>query len=207
MVRRALLLIIAALCTAMATWPAPARALEPDAAVLVVNNAVKDAIGAFAGKKLAREEMRRTADQLIQRYSDRQQLSEQVLGRYWTRASVEEQAKFQGMIIDYMVAFWGGQMSDVSNDQKITVTGSERQGDRVVVHTLSTEPGEAPTPVDFVVGAARDGRAVILDLLAQGVSPVKTMRDDFTAVLRSNSGRMDLLMGAMQKKIAAAQSG
>ncbi|HEX9461861.1 MAG TPA: ABC transporter substrate-binding protein [Alphaproteobacteria bacterium] len=202
--RRATLLIIASVSAGLAGAPATAKALDAPAATATVNQAVQEATDAFAGKTVSREERRRMADRLVQRFADRQQMAAAVLGRYWTRTSAADQTKFQSMIIDYALAFWGDGLSDISKDQKITVTSSEAQGSQILLHSLSTEPGSDPTPIDWLVGTAADGHAVILDLVVEGVSPIKTMRDDFAAVLRTNGGDLGLLMQAMQKKIDGA---
>jgi len=170
--------------------------------VALVQKAVKEAIGEFAGKKLSAEASRPKLDALIDRYIDRRQIAETILGRYWARATTEQQAKFERLVLDYAMNGFGGAASEISAEQKITVTGSAVEGDHVVVHTVSIEPGDDPTPIDWVVGSV-GGRTVFVDVFIEGVSPIKTMRDDFTAVLRSNGGSIDGLMAAMQKKMDA----
>jgi len=199
--RRAILTILTGaalfLCQAV-----PARAVETQAAVAFVQTAIKEAMGEFAGKNLAAEVSRPKLDALVDRYIDRRQIAEAILGRYWPRATAEQQGKFENLVLDYAMSGFGGGLSDLSAEQKITVTGSAVDGDRVVVHSVSTEPGDDPTPIDWVVGTV-GARMVIVDVFIEGVSPIKTMRDDFTAVLRSNGGGIDGLMAAMQKKMDA----
>ena len=202
--RRSILTTVA--CTALAVtffWPGLARAVDPQAASGLVKQAVQEAMDQFAGKTLAREETRRQLEQMVDRYVDRRQIAEAILGRYWTRASAEQQTKFQKLVFEYALSAFGGGMTDMSAQQKITVTGTAVDGDRVTVHSVSTEPGEDPSPIDWVVGAAADGRAIVVDVFIDGVSPIKTMHDDFLAVLHGNGGSVDGLMVAMQKKIDA----
>ncbi len=184
------------------TLSPPARAVEPQAAVTLVQQAVKDAMDQFAGKQFSAEESRPKLDALVDRYIDRRQIAEAILGRYWKRATPEQQTRFEKLVLDYALSGFGGGVTDLSAEQKITVTGTAVDGERVTVHSVSTEPGEDPTPVEWVIGPV-GGRTVIVDVFIEGVSPITTMRDDFTAVLRSNGGNIDGLMAAMQKKMDA----
>ena len=200
--RRRTILILMAVAVVALTLSPPARAIEPQAATAFVQQAVKDAMDQFAGKKFTAEESRPKLDALVDRYIDRRQIAEAILGRYWARATAEQQAKFEHLVLDYAMSGFGGGVTDLSADQKITITGTAVDGDRVTVHSVSTEPGDDPTPVEWSIGTV-GGRTVIVDVFIEGVSPIKTMRDDFTAVLRSNGGSIDGLMAAMQKKMDA----
>ncbi len=204
MSRRAIPLIIATMCAVAVLAPTTARAIEPQAAAAVVDQAVQEGFDTFVGKNLTRAQARQAVDRLMQRYVDRRHWAEEILGRYWSRADIEERVNFQAALGDYIVAFWGSDLNDLPKDQKVTIVAAEPQGDRVVVRSMATVPGSAPTPVSWTVGSATDGRLVIVDMSIDGVSPVKTMHDDFTSALRANGGRVDLLMQAMQKKIDAA---
>lgn len=203
--RRAILAILTGVCLAAGvTASGPARALDQNAAATFVDEVARDVLTSLGGKKLSIDERNRVVNGLFDRYVDVPQTSQDILGRYWARASAEEQAKFQTILIQYVLSVWGNALGDIAPGQKITVTRSEPAGDRVTVHALSTEPGEDPTPVEFLVGAAADGRLKVLDVRAVGVSPIQTMRDDFASFLRTNGGQVGLLIAAMQKKIDSA---
>jgi phospholipid transport system substrate-binding protein len=198
------LLVLIGFCAVAALAPATSQAIEPQAAAAVVNQAVQEGFDTFVGKNLTRAQARQAVDRLMQRYVDRRHWAEEILGRYWSRASIEERVNFRAALGDYIVAFWGSDLNDLPKDQKLTIIAAEVQGDRVVVRSMATVPGSAPTPVNWTIGSAADGRLVVVDMSIDGVSPVKTMHDDFTSTLRANGGRVDLLMQAMQKKIDAA---
>ncbi len=201
--RRASLLYVASICAIVLLVPSTGRAIERQAAINIVDAAVTEGFDTFVGKNLTRAQTRQAVDRLMQRYVDRRYWAEEILGRYWGRSSAEERSHFQAALGDYVVAFWGSDLNDLPKNQKVTIIGAEPQGDRVLVRSVATVGGADPTPVNWIVGS-KDGQLVIVDLSIDGVSPVKTMHDDFSSALRANGGRLDLLMQAMQKKIDAA---
>jgi ABC-type transporter MlaC component len=72
------------------------------------------------------------------------------------------------------------------------------------VQSISQDIGEDPLSVDWVIVPGRDSRAaVVLDVMVEGVSPLKVMKEEFTSFLYSNSGRLDALIVVLQKKIDA----
>jgi ABC-type transporter MlaC component len=201
--RRASLLTVLSFCAVAALAPSTGRAVERQAAIDIVNAAITEGFETFVDRNLTRAQSREAVERLMRRYVDRQHWASEILGRYWGRASAEERGRFQAALSDYIVAFWGSDLNDLPKDQKVTIVGAEPQGDRVVVRSLARVQGTPPTPVNWTV-ASTQGSLVIVDLTIDGVSPVKTMHDDFTSALRANGGRVDLLMQAMQKKIDAA---
>jgi phospholipid transport system substrate-binding protein len=204
MIRRKFLAASATAAILFVFASTPARALDEQAATVFVNQVTQDVVKEFGGRSLTRAQVHDAVDRLVQRYIDLPQLSQDILGRYWARATEDERARFQALVIDYVMSVWGGEMNDMSPKVTIAITRTEPAGERVVVHTVASTPGDDPLPVEWVVGSRPDGRAVIADVTFEGVSPVKTMRDDFSSFLRANGGRVEALLAGMQKKIDSA---
>ena len=200
--RRRLLLTIC-LAGAFAFPLRAARALDESAAGAFVETLMKDALTSFAGQH-PEPERRRIIERLIDRYVDMRQVSRDVLGRFWDTASAGDQARFQKTLLDYLLTTWFGDLDDLAPQQKVMVrTTRPVGGDRVLVHSIASELGEESTPVDWVIAGEADGRLAIVDVSVDNVSPLKTLRSEFTSFLYSNSGRIDALIAALQKKIDA----
>jgi phospholipid transport system substrate-binding protein len=181
----------------------PASAQDVSTAKQLVNAIVDDGLTTFRGKQMTPQERGRLLAEKIRKYSDPKKTSAQLLGRYWTRANDDLQARFSSLLVDYIVDTWSGQLADISPSQKIFVTGAESAADGVLVHATSTSDEDAPSIVDWLISPAADGRNIVADVSVDGVSLIKTMSADFTAVLRSNGGNLDGLMDAIKKKIAS----
>jgi phospholipid transport system substrate-binding protein len=205
MTRRVFLGFVAVLFGALVFSATPARALDEPAAVAFIDEVVHEAFKALSPKELSPDQRRQIIRGLVERYSDVAQVAEGLIGRFWARATPEDQTKFQSIFIDYMLSGLAGDMlTDVRSEPHIKIRGAQRKGDRILVQSVSQDPGEDPLSVDWVVGTARDGRAaVVLDVMVEGVSPLKVMKEEFTSFLYGNSGRLDALIVVLQKKIDA----
>lgn len=199
--RRAFLCVAAAAATVI-VHAAPARAVDQEAAVALVNQAVGDALKTFVGRH-TQAEKRRLAEDLIRRYTDMRMISAGILGRYWSKATPDQQTKFMALLLDYALSGWASQVSDVSGTDTIKVTGTRQAGAAIIVYSVSITPGEQPTPIDWTVAPAADGHLIITDASVDHVSFITTMRDDFTSYLNNNGGQLETLMAAMQRKIDA----
>ena len=182
---------------------APARAIDANAAGAFVTRAMDDAIRTFSGKAMSPAEKARAAQELIGRYADLRGLSAAILGRYWTAATPDQQAKFPPLLVQYALSAWAPMGGLGGSDDKMRITSTQPAGQSLVVHSVIGAPGEQPTPLDWTVSTAADGRLILTDVVVDNVSFIRTMRDDFSSFLASNGGRLDALMTAMQKKIVA----
>jgi ABC-type transporter MlaC component len=202
MLGRRTFLCVAVVAAASLFQIAPAGAVDQNAAIALINQAVADALKTFSGTH-TQAEKRRLAETLIARYTDLRVLAATILGRYWTAAAPADQSKFTALLVDYALSGWASQVSDVSGGDTIKVTGTQPAGTAIIVHSVAISPGQAPTPIDWTVGPAADGHLIIRDASVDHVSFITTMHDDFTSYLNNNGGRLETLMAAMQRKIDA----
>jgi len=179
----------------------PATAVEPEAARALVQTAAADMLDSYAGKTLSRADAHAAMQRLVDRYCDMGVESQQILGRYWTRATHAQQQEFEGLLERFFVTAVGGMIDGVSANQHITVQGADRDGDRVVVHSLAFVPNKPAVVVHWVVMDGSAGKPVIVDVSADGVGLVATLSADFTAVLRASAGQLEGLFDPLRKKV------
>ena len=179
----------------------PAAAVETEAARSLVQAATDDMLASYAGKTLSRDDSHVAMQGLVDRYCDMGVESQQILGHYWTRATPAQQQEFQGLLERYFVGAVGGMIDGVSANQRITVQGAERDGDRVVVHSLVSSPNKPASMVHWVVMDGTAGRPVITDVSTEGITLVTTLSADFKAVVRA-VGRLDGLVDSLRQKVA-----
>lgn len=202
MTRRQLLGVLTGFSLSLAIV-APAHALDPNSATTLVDSAIHDVYSAMAGKKLSRQQRVAVLDSMIHRYADIEQTSQTLVGPSWSNASQSDQAAFQNTLVAYMLALWSEPLGDLSPDQKVAVIKAVPKGDQVLVESAATAPNEEPTYLEWTVSSASDGRPFIADVSVEGVSLIRVMRSDFSAVLFANSGRLDGLIAGMKQKIQA----
>jgi len=183
--------------------PVPAAVvLDEASARSLVQAAVADMLESFAGKKLTPEQAKAAMQHMVDRYCDMEVESRQILGRYWSLATPDQQKEFKRLLERFFVTMVGGMIDEVPADQRIKITGAERGGDRVVVHSLAYIPSEPASAVHWTVMAGTSGRLVIADVSTDGVSLVPTLQADFTAVIRTAAGGIESLFEPLRKKVS-----
>jgi ABC-type transporter MlaC component len=200
MVFRVLISMVMVLVLSMGT----ARAADVAAAQALVQSALSDGVGTFAsGQTYPLEERTRLLDSILRRHADPALLSAAVLGRAWTRITPEEQAAFSERLIQFLVSSYVGMLTEADSGVTFRVGDGVDLGARVRVpsEVVRTLPGALPTPVEWEVAFTPDGRPGVVDLVADGVSLIRAMREDFGSVVRASGGRIEPLMDALARKI------
>ena len=114
-----------------------------------------------------------------------------VLGPYWSSADEQQRADFADLFGRYLARMCSSEMGDYTGHLRILATGSRAEADgSVMVATQVTLPGDRP-PVRVEWRISRDGEQnKIVDIIADGVSLVQTQRQQFTSLIRRNSGKV-----------------
>jgi phospholipid transport system substrate-binding protein len=126
-----------------------------------------------------------------------------VLGRYWRRASPQEQKEFLKLFEDYVVFVYTARLSDFGGEQ-FKISGSRPDQDAVIVSTDVITPG-APQPlkIDWRL-VSDDGGYKISDIIVEGVSMMVTQRSEFASVIQRHGGQVQGLLDLMREKTASA---
>lgn len=186
--------------------PAKALALDADAGKRHVTALIDEALHSFDGK-MSREEKSATLKRLIGKYGDVRTSAQDVLGRYWSRVTPEQQEKFTALLLDYAIGSWVDEFGDMPAEQRIDFVAVEPQANGRTLFRSVAVNAQQSTPVDWILAEGGDGRLAIVDVAVEGVSIIKAMGSDFTAIIRANGGKIDPLFEAMEGKIAAYQAG
>lgn len=175
------------------------------AARATVQTAVGEGLDRFVGKSYSLAERTRLLDDLLRRYTDPPTLSSGILGRYWGKITPAEQAAFTDTFMRYLVSSYVGLLKNLQTGVRVQVGDAVDLGARMRVSSIAHMPSDPAVgvPVDWDVAATPDGRLVIMDVSAEGVSIIRAMREDFASILRSSGGKIAPLMEALQRKIDA----
>lgn len=182
-----------------------ASAQSPDQteASNLISNLADDTVKALTAKSLTSEQRTQSVREIIERYTNLQHISGELIGRAWVAASPEQKAKFQGSLIEYLAALCVGMVRDLPSETRVMVVGAEPRDGRMLVHSDVIIAPDDHTPVDWAVVMV-DGRLALVDVSAEGVSLIRTMRSDFRSVLTANGGQIDALIAAMDRKVKLA---
>lgn len=193
---------LAVLSFAFLLIPSLAHADDTDMAKQTVAAVAEEALHQFTPSLTDRERDVKLRT-LVTKYSDVTTVSQLILGRYWTKATPDQQTSFKSLLVDYAIGSWSKQLAALPPDERIDITGAVAGTDgHVIVHASSISAKET-IPVDWLVAKADDGHWAVVDVTAEGVSVMQTMKGDFTAIIRAHGGNMDALLEALRQKIAS----
>jgi ABC-type transporter MlaC component len=185
---------------------APVAARSADADRDLVGRVMTEAVADFAGQTLTAEQRAQRLQQLIDRFGDTTLFAGDMLGRYWRRLPPDRQAAFASLLGRYLKGCWSSTLTGVPASLTLDLAASENTADgRVVIHSLATIPDDT-LALDWTIAHTPDGRAVVADVAVDGMSVLKTMKDDITAVLHGNGGNMDLVFAALEAKLAGQKA-
>jgi len=189
----------------LAARPGRAATDGDDARRFVADLAGK-AIATMANKSLPDAQRTQRFHDLFVASFDLPAIGQLVLGRYWHTASAEQQQQFLKLFEQQEVLTWAIRFKSY-NGEKLTVDSADADaggGWRVTSH-IDRPSGQA-IPLEWKVAQSGGGWRVD-DLTVEGASLAITMRQDFGSVLQANGGKIDALLGVMQKKIDQLSAG
>jgi phospholipid transport system substrate-binding protein len=135
---------------------------------------------------------------------DVQQIGRFVLGRYWRVATEEERAEYLRLFEDFIVTNYATRFGDYAGEN-LKIGTATKNGDDIVVPSELIRPAGAPVRVEWKLRS--EGNSFrITDVAVEGVSMTITQRDDFSASIQRNGGRVEGLLTMLRDKIKTEQN-
>jgi len=124
------------------------------------------------------------------------------LGVPWRQASESDRAEYLKAFEDFIVASYATRFADYGGEKIVTV-GSRRGDDsEVFVQSQFMRAQGAPVRVTWRLRPVADSWRII-DVIIEDVSMAITQRDDFSATVQRNGGRLQPLIEALRAKATA----
>jgi phospholipid transport system substrate-binding protein len=121
-----------------------------------------------------------------------------VLGRYWNKLDEKQKLKFLDTFSKLSTATYASQFDSYSGETFRNVAEEEKSSGRMLVKTeLVNEDGESVSFSYWV--HSREGKWLIINVVADGVSDLALKRADYTAVMQERG--FDALLGKLNNKI------
>jgi phospholipid transport system substrate-binding protein len=192
--------LTAALLALAGAAGAAEAATEP--AQTVVEAALRDTAQVFGQGPLTRAEASERLRDLIDHYVDLPRVGRDSLGAHWRRATPEQQAVFLALFESFLCTGYSGSVVKMGGGLEFGPTSVVERDDAVTVVRTDVQLAEGSRhAVLFMVGRSDDGTYRIMDVVAAAISMSKLLSADFSAVLRTNGGQFDALIGALERKL------
>lgn len=164
------------------------------------------AIGELGEDGIDRKERERRFAAIANEAFDTEAIARFVLGVYWRRASDSEREAFRGVVEEIMTqrflpTFENRQVGEITFGRESPVAD---QPDQFVVSSTVRPPGGAPYSLDWRVRLKQGGDPKVVDIVAEGVSMLITLRQEYGSVVKQ-LGSVSALTEELRDKLAKGQ--
>ena len=194
-----------------AGYTLPVDAPVSGAIVRVADDQVKGAenfVDSMAGRaiaflgddKISAAQKRGSFKKLLEDSFDMATIGRFALGTYWKSATEAQRAEYQRQFKAMVVTVYSERFTEYT-DQTFRTTGARAEGkkDVLVSSVIESASGQNPVRVDWRV-RNKGGSYKIVDVIVEGVSMSLTQRSDFSSVIQSGGGDVDVLLAHLKKR-------
>jgi len=189
-----ILLTVLALISAL-----PQAATATDSPSDFIRTVGQNAINSLTNKEVTQAKREDLFRKILHQTFELKLIARFALGRFWRRASKAQQTEYIGLFEDFIVKAYAARFADYKGENFIV--GKIRninKRDSLVQSEVMLANGRKIR----VHWRVRNGKALkIVDVLIEGVSMAITQRDQFSAIINQNGGKIDGLLVALRKKM------
>lgn len=193
--RRQLLAAAALLCALAMVRSAPGG----DDPVAFVRDLGDRALAILRRQDLDQQAKLEAIEALLEEATDLNLIARLVMGRYWRQATPEQQRRYLELFrallrraIAERIRHYSGEAYEIAEVQPV-------DDQDVIVRTLVNRPnGGQPYVVDWRL-RQRDGRLIVIDVVAEGVSLVLTQRSEVAEIVGQKG--IDGLLATMEERL------
>ncbi|WP_420405995.1 MlaC/ttg2D family ABC transporter substrate-binding protein [Nisaea sp.] len=185
-------------CVSLAAFPAHADSKGENAEKFVAKLG-ETALEMVTDKSLVGEARREEFRKLLQNNFDMAWIGQFVLGKHWRRASPDQRETYLKLFEESVVFTYTNQFDEYSG-QTFEVTGNIESGRFTMVNSKIVNPANPGSSVlvDWRLIEEADSFRIV-DVVIEGISMGITQRNEYSAVIDGNSGKIDSLLVKMEE--------
>jgi phospholipid transport system substrate-binding protein len=189
-----------AVCLSLSLSPAPAAADgDPEA---VMRGTIDAAFAVLKDRSLAGRERRATRiaalRQVAERTFDWSEMARGSLGVHWRGLAGPQRTRFVSVFKDVLAAEYMDDIDRFQGTETVTIDGSSRDGDEVLVRTTLTTASRDRVPMSYRLRSQR-GTWMVIDISIEGVSLVNHFRKTFSSALANMT--IDELISRLERQL------
>jgi phospholipid transport system substrate-binding protein len=166
----------------------------------------KQAMESLTNQETPREQRIKRFRQMFTSHFAVRSIGRFVLGRYWRKASKDEQKEYLSLFEDLMVVSYVDRFQRYAGEDLNILKSRAEKGSAATVFTEIARPsGAKPVQVLWRVGA-RGEIIKILDVIVEGASMSQTLRSDFGSIIRQKGGKVSGLLEELRVKTASLKA-
>lgn len=166
-----------------------------------VQNLGNTAIGIIADKTVNASQRNQKFRDILRNSFDLQTIGRFVIGRSWNSANPAQQKEYMELFEGLVIKSYGDRLT-IYTGEGFTVTGvrPESEKDSIVTSQITHPDGSQPTAIDWRV-RKRDGKLGVIDVVVEGVSLSVTQRQEYSAIIQRDNGKLDGLLSMMRDQL------
>lgn len=172
---------------------------QPDSAIDVVKSFQAELISVMKqADRLGYQGRYERLAPAVEQSHDLAEIARIVLGRHWSKLTEKQKEKFITTFSRLSIATYANKFNSYTNEEfRVVSAQNTEKGDRVV-RTLLIDAGGKEIQLDYLL-RHHDGRWVIVNVIAEGVSDLALKRSEYSRVLRREG--YDALVSKLEEKI------
>ncbi len=198
--RRTFLMLCAASAT-LAAFGVPVARAQGSAASSFVNSFARQLVDIVNGPQSAAQK-KAALGPVIDSNVDVAKIARFCLGRFWARATPEQQAQYTTLFHQVLLNNISGHLGEYRG-VTYSMQGETPQGADTLVSTVINRPNAPAANVQWVVETS-GGAPKVVDLVAEGTSLRLTQRSDYASYLGQHGGDVSALLTALQRQLSNA---
>ena len=192
----------AILLAVLLAMPSSARSTTQDARAFV--SQLGNEAQAILQPSVSSAERATRMEALLRKAFDFDAIARSVAGRFWNRATPQQQAEYQRVFGDFVVQSYSRQLGNETM-KGFQVTGAKDVGDHDVIVDTAIDRPDGP-PLRYGWRVREDGGSMkLVDVLVEGVSMTVTHRADFATTFEKKG--MEGIIAALKQKAATGTGG
>ena len=194
--RRGVLAAGVAIMPVLSPSPAFAQA-SPDGAAQFVQSLARQAISTLSGQGMTLEQRETVFRDLLRQGFDLDFIGRFVAGRYYREMTPDQQADYQRLFGDFVLATYASRLGGYAGEQFAVVSSRAAGQQDVLVQSRIDRRSGPPIGAEWRVRALGGGYKII-DVMVEGVSMAVTQRAEFDSVL--SRGGPESLLAALRAR-------
>jgi phospholipid transport system substrate-binding protein len=199
--RRTILLsiaFIAALGVSLASGTVARAATDAGA---FIRNMGKEAIDSLTSKTLDDSQRQTRFRGIFERSFDIPVIARATLGQYWRIATPQQRKEYVKLFENFIVQAYAARFKDYSGESfEVGKTRALNDREILVTSEIIRPNNQPPVKVQWRLRGNSDYKVV--DVIVEGISMLITHRDEFTAVIQQNGGKVESLLADLRRKTA-----
>ena len=182
--------------------PAYAHANEEiKSATALVDQLGQEAVKLLSDQELDESKKREKFSVLLERDFDMRLIGRFVLGKHWRKASKAEQEEYLDLFQRYIVNTYQKRIGEYSGENLKILKSRSINKKEEIVNSQILRPNGPPVKLDWRVRRKKSGELKIVDIIVENVSMALTHREEFSAVISSNGGKVSGLISKLKTHI------